>query len=111
MAQFKAKNVFNVEGLAALSDAHCETLGDFSFMWRDKAQAWLKRAAGEAEKAEKEAAEREREELKAELAELKAQMAAMNKPKRRGRPPKVRKPDVPANNDPSDGEPAEPAGT
>lgn len=69
-----AQNVMTVEQLAALSDAHCETLGTFSYDLRDKAQAFLSRSKVAAEAGRLNDLEAQNARLQAQLDALKAQM-------------------------------------
>lgn len=90
VATLKANNVFTVENLIALSDAHCERIGPVAYMFRQKALDYMKRAEGQNDELDKVKADNE--DLKIKLAEMQAAITEMQKPKRRGRPknkPKV----------------------
>ena len=117
LATLTAANVFNVEGLAEMSDATAEVIGPIAYQYRDMAQAYLEKTSGENKeltalrdqnKSLAENQQKQDEQIKA----LEAKLEALSKPKRRGRPPGSRnkvKRNVSANNDPRDNGPAESA--
>ena len=110
ISTLNAANVFNVEGLAALSDAHCEKIGNLAFIYRDKALEWLEKAQGNDAKVE--ALETQNAALAEQLAAMQEQINKMTAPKRRGRPPKKKvQADVPVVNDSGNSGPAEPEST
>ena len=86
IATLNAANVFSVEGLAELSDAHCEKIGNIAFNYREKAQKYFERAKGQS--VELDAMKKQNAELAEQLKAMQAAIDQMNKPKRRGRPPK-----------------------
>ena len=112
IATLNAANVFSVEGLSELSDAHCETIGNMAFIFRDKAQKWLEQAQGNDAKVR--ALETQNAEMAEQLRVMQEQIAKMTAPKKRGRPagsknkPKVVK-NVTVDDDQGDNGPPEPA--
>ena len=69
---YKAMNIFNVEGLAAVSDGNLQKLGPGARVFRDQAIAYLERAAEGAGTRQLAA---ENKDLRAELEALKLNMA------------------------------------
>ena len=86
VSTLKANNVFTVEGLVALSDAHCERIGPVAYMFRQKALDYMKRAEGTNDELDKVKADNA--DLKEKMVEMQAAIDEMKKPKRRGRPPR-----------------------
>ena len=108
ISTLNAANVFSVEMLAELSDAHCETIGNMAFIFREKAQKWLEQANGNDAKVQ--ALEAQNAEMAEQLRIMQEQIAKMTAPKRRGRPPKKKvSENVATDNDQGHNGPAEPS--
>lgn len=72
IAELKALNIRNVEGLASVPDGHLANLGTGGRVWRDKAAAWLQQALDGAPLAE---AEQKLDALRGDLAVKEKQIA------------------------------------